>query len=319
MKCFYHPTVDAVGLCTECSKAACSNCIADVGGALLCTDCIARRTSYYQAQQKAISILSAADASKARSRIIGSFVVAAVGFYLGSYTATTGLFLAYVFWAGYWGIPYMWHYWRSLLGRSGCFFIATPVGWLVLLALFFYVPIASGVLWGALGGGLSEFLKTLRIARNQSGSSSPGRRIAAFLVPVVFLLILLSVVGRNKTQEKPSDAATPTATPESSPTAAVAATSVPTPSPADSPSLVVAKAIPVSYRVSGLAQRDFLNVRQGPAATHPVIAKLRQGERGIKLGTGRVRNGSTTWQEVSVRGNTGWVNAAYLAPDASSR
>jgi len=39
MKFFYHPSTDAVGMCPKCGKAACRECIDDVGGALLCKDC----------------------------------------------------------------------------------------------------------------------------------------------------------------------------------------------------------------------------------------------------------------------------------------
>jgi hypothetical protein len=36
MKCFYHPTVDAVALCKSCSRALCSSCIAEVGLSCSC-------------------------------------------------------------------------------------------------------------------------------------------------------------------------------------------------------------------------------------------------------------------------------------------
>ena len=40
MKCFYHTNKDAVGMCSQCGKACCRDCIEDIGGALLCKDCI---------------------------------------------------------------------------------------------------------------------------------------------------------------------------------------------------------------------------------------------------------------------------------------
>ena len=36
MKCFYHQSVDGVGLCKSCQKALCVECAADVGGGLAC-------------------------------------------------------------------------------------------------------------------------------------------------------------------------------------------------------------------------------------------------------------------------------------------
>ena len=38
MKCFNHPTVDAVGLCKSCSRALCRDCIGEVGKSFSCKD-----------------------------------------------------------------------------------------------------------------------------------------------------------------------------------------------------------------------------------------------------------------------------------------
>jgi len=38
MKCFNHPTVDAVGLCKSCSRALCRDCIGEVGKSCSCKD-----------------------------------------------------------------------------------------------------------------------------------------------------------------------------------------------------------------------------------------------------------------------------------------
>jgi hypothetical protein len=38
MKCFYHPQVDAVALCKNCSKGLCSACAVDVGNGVACKD-----------------------------------------------------------------------------------------------------------------------------------------------------------------------------------------------------------------------------------------------------------------------------------------
>jgi len=58
---------------------------------------------------------------------------------------------------------------------------------------------------------------------------------------------------------------------------------------------------------------DYLNVREGAGSNYPVIATLEPGTGGIVLGTERVANGETTWQEISIRGRSGWVNADYIA------
>jgi Bacterial SH3 domain len=67
------------------------------------------------------------------------------------------------------------------------------------------------------------------------------------------------------------------------------------------------------YRVIGVSRDDYLNVREGARSNYPVIATLEPGTGGIVLGTKRVANGETTWQEISIRGHSGWVNADYIA------
>jgi hypothetical protein len=36
MKCFYHPNKDAVGICKNCNKGLCGECIVDVGNGIAC-------------------------------------------------------------------------------------------------------------------------------------------------------------------------------------------------------------------------------------------------------------------------------------------
>ena len=36
MKCFYHPEVDAVGVCQNCGRGICRDCAVEVGNALAC-------------------------------------------------------------------------------------------------------------------------------------------------------------------------------------------------------------------------------------------------------------------------------------------
>jgi Bacterial SH3 domain len=89
-------------------------------------------------------------------------------------------------------------------------------------------------------------------------------------------------------------------------------TTAETPYASDAP---VATATPprATYQVIGIPQGDYLNVREGAGSDYQVVTTLEPGTRGILLGTERVANGATTWQEITVRGQTGWVNAAYIA------
>ena len=67
-----------------------------------------------------------------------------------------------------------------------------------------------------------------------------------------------------------------------------------------------------NYQVVGIPLNDYLNVRDGAGSDHDVLTKLEPGERGILLGPKHVAKGGTTWQQITVHGQTGWVNAAYL-------
>jgi len=50
MKCYYHPEVDAVATCTDCGKAICQSCAVNVGGRLLCQQCLASGTARGRAE-----------------------------------------------------------------------------------------------------------------------------------------------------------------------------------------------------------------------------------------------------------------------------
>jgi uncharacterized protein YraI len=89
----------------------------------------------------------------------------------------------------------------------------------------------------------------------------------------------------------------------------------PTPFGAD-----VAAATPasVTYRVIKISKGDYLNVRTGAGSTYPIVMKLEPDTAGIVLGANRVANRETMWQEIIVNGQTGWVNADYIAPATQS-
>jgi Bacterial SH3 domain/zinc-ribbon domain len=78
----------------------------------------------------------------------------------------------------------------------------------------------------------------------------------------------------------------------------------------------VASATPAlaTYRVIKIPKGDYLNVRTGAGSKYPVIMRLDPDTGGIVLGTMRVANGETMWQEIIVNGRTGFVNADYLGP-----
>jgi hypothetical protein len=104
----------------------------------------------------------------------------------------------------------------------------------------------------------------------------------------------------------------PTVPPAPSPlaTASVYATA-PFEIPAPSPSIAAAS----RYRVVNVRKGDFLYLRGGPGAEYRPILRIHPGTTGIMLRSNRTANGSTTWQEISIGGYTGWVNEIYLEPE----
>src|SRR5947199_184181 len=142
----------------------------------------------------------------------------------------------------------------------------------------------------------------------------------ALLTGVVLVLVIRGVTHQPNS---PSLAASPTpATAESattsSPPIETAAQSSPSPTAAETAytsDVSVATATPprATFQVIGIPQGDYLNVREGAGPDYQVATKLEPGTGGILLGTKRVANGATTWQEITIHGQTGWVNAAYIA------
>ena len=130
----------------------------------------------------------------------------------------------------------------------------------------------------------------------------------------------LPVEATSQSSPSLTIAETPTAeaTTTSSATIEAASQSSPSPIAVETPyasGAPVATATPprATYQVIGIPQGDYLNVREGAGSDYQVVTKLEPGAGGILLGTKRVANGATMWQEITVHGQTGWVNAAYIA------
>lgn len=100
--------------------------------------------------------------------VAGGLVGAAVGEREKSASLLAAMIGAYVAWALFWGVPPVWRGWCSLLGRHGCIISTTPIGWLILLLAFFYVPIVGGYVYGVFGGAIFEFLKSRRAGAGRS-------------------------------------------------------------------------------------------------------------------------------------------------------
>ena len=157
----------------------------------------------------------------------------------------------------------------------------------------------------------------------------------ALVVKLAIGVALLMVIGiavnifkkpESKTASAPSWAAPiPAATPQQFPRAIPLQTpkSFPRAIPVQTPPALgtdVAGATPasVTYRVVKISQGDYLNMRAGAGSKYPIVMKLAPGTDRIVLGANRVANDETMWQEIIVNGQTGWVNADYIAPAAQS-
>lgn len=73
------------------------------------------------------------------------------------------------------------------------------------------------------------------------------------------------------------------------------------------------KATPKTYRLVNDTPGHVLDLRQGPGSNYPVVARMPQGViPDVTLGSRRVANEGTIWQEISVQGYTGFVSETYL-------
>lgn len=78
--------------------------------------------------------------------------------------------------------------------------------------------------------------------------------------------------------------------------------------------LAASTPIPQLYRVVGIANGDYLNMRRGPSATSAIVHRLQDDVTGIILIGERVNNGQTIWQQINCAGYVGWVNIDFLSP-----
>jgi hypothetical protein len=147
----------------------------------------------------------------------------------------------------------------------------------------------------------------------------------ALLTGVVLVLVIRGVTYQpnNLSVATSPTPATAEATTASSPPAEAASQSSPGPIATETPyasdvSTATGPPPRATYHVVGIPLSDYLNVRDGAGSDYQIVTKLEPGAGGILLGTKRVANGATTWQEITVHGQTGWVNAAYIAPETQA-
>ena len=152
----------------------------------------------------------------------------------------------------------------------------------------------------ALQGSASPIATETRTTESATGSSPPVEMASQNSNPIA-------------TETPTAESAT-----TGSPPVEMASQSSPSPIATETPDVSEASVTTASpsraiYQVIGIPPGDYLNVREGAGSDYQVVTRLEPGTGGILLGTKRVTSGTTTWQEITVDGQTGWVNAAYIA------
>lgn len=190
MKCYQHSETDAVGVCTQCGKAGCRDCLEDVGGSLLCKACMALRLREAAKrdviQGQSIGMLEQPEIEAAKVRIRWSWIVTAIftiiifPVYLGMMitapdlnvpvvvkllrSTLASLLFGYIVWSAYWGIPTIWKWLLEVAkGIRG----QVSIDHFTMFALyifFFWFPIIIGIPYGILGGGVYQYLKQRKLA-----------------------------------------------------------------------------------------------------------------------------------------------------------
>lgn len=196
MKCFYHPANDAAGMCPQCGRAACHECLKDVGNGILCKGCIAEQLRTVEAERQEAFQEQKESVAKARSRIRTSRVVFTIFFAVGLLETiimlvgsqfhgpnATGLFsviigggfaavfMGYVAWSFYWGFPAIWNGLRRTLSNTGCFVILNPITWLIFFFIFLMVVGCFGEMYCIFGGGWYQYSKRARLVRDEVGTT----------------------------------------------------------------------------------------------------------------------------------------------------
>lgn len=162
MKCFNHPAQDAVGMCANCGRAGCRECLVDVGHGILCPIC--RR----QAEREFAAIAQEV-ADKARGAIRFSWIFTTLGALVAvpaafSSAGVGGIILApvlvYLVWSFFWGIGPVWRGFSNVFAGWGI--MGSWMFLLIAAILLCELLVLVAVTYGALGGGISRYNKAKR-------------------------------------------------------------------------------------------------------------------------------------------------------------
>jgi hypothetical protein len=204
MRCFNHTDADAVGICQECGKFCCKQCIQDLTGHLLCRGCleVADRACLAQEREVRENALGQAESLRrsAAKRIKWSWIVA-VGCGIVTYLILAAApssgpsapplpayvmapLAAYVWWGIFWGSVWFWPRWRNLVRRlkqslDGWILIARPFVWLMIFFFYFVfywsIPLTVAVYYGVFGGAFYQYKQHRKLLSPQAAMTAQAR------------------------------------------------------------------------------------------------------------------------------------------------
>ncbi|SRR5579883_62402 len=166
MKCFNHPTSDAVGVCAQCGRFGCTNCLADISNTLLCTSC-------RQAVNQEIAMTHAEMVAGARrmlrfswvfTAVLAIFLVPAAFAQAGAGGILLAPLLVYFAWSFFWGIGPVWRGFSNVLAGWGCF--GTWMFLLIVAVVLCELIVVGAIAYGALGGGISRYRQAKQLVES---------------------------------------------------------------------------------------------------------------------------------------------------------
>jgi hypothetical protein len=220
-----------------------------------------------------------------------------------------GLFLGPVglWYKGKWAAGFAWLAMGFLTALTGVGLVLMP---------FFWIGMAIHAFVAAPAAATAPATAPANEATTLSRLLTPNR--STIIAVIIGFLIIRSILSLGKgrvatpPESPPASGASPStpAATASSPEKFPRAIAVQSPFGTDVPSATPPSA---TYRVIKISKGDYLNVRAGAGSNYPIVTKLEPGTGDIVLGAKRVANGETIWQEMTVNGQTGWINADYIA------
>lgn len=167
MKCFYDPDIDAVGTCTQCNKAACSQCLLDVGQMMVCRGCI---STEFKRKNRIAKVYHYTAIFFAILGLLFGFIFAntkanpyVAESQIKCFSFIFSFIQAYCYWAMVWGSADIFGLLKnfrlpSIAGLGCIIFVSLPI-FLVIFMFALSLVLTFLMFYGPLGGGLKNYLR----------------------------------------------------------------------------------------------------------------------------------------------------------------